>query len=115
MEKKMPKAVGFRILVRPDPIEEVSKGGIVLALDERLERGAQVTGVVLDVGPEAYRAFNKAAYGLLYWLFPMFFYRPWIKVGDHIYYARYAGKRVLTPDTKEELLYLNDEDVAGLV
>jgi co-chaperonin GroES (HSP10) len=45
----------------------------------------------------------------------MFFYRPWIKVGDHIYYARYAGKRVLTPDTKEELLYLNDEDVAGLV
>lgn len=101
----MAKAVGFRILVRPDPIEEVTKGGIVLAVNEKLERGAQVTGVVLDVGPEAYRAFNKAA--------GFDDYRPWVKPGDHIYYARYAGKRITSDG--EELLFLNDEDVAGLV
>lgn len=102
----MPKAVGFRILVRPDPIEETTKSGIVLALDSKLERGAQVTGIVLDVGPEAFKAFNKAA-GVEN--------QPWVKVGDHIYYARYAGKRIVDVTTKEELLFLNDEDVAGLV
>ena len=101
----MAKAVGFRILVRPDPIEEVTQGGIVLALDSKLERGAQVTGVVLDVGPEAYRAFNKSA--------GFEDYRPWVKPGDHIYYAKYAGKGI--KENGEELLFLNDEDVAGLV
>lgn len=100
------KAVGFRILVKPDPIEEQTKSGIVLALDTKLEKGAQVSGIVIDVGPEAYRAFNKAA-GVEY--------SPWVKPGDHIFYARYSGKRVIDRATKEELLFLNDEDVAGLV
>lgn len=102
----MPKAVGFRLLVKPDAIEEISKGGIVLALDAKLERGAQVTGIVLDVGPEAFKAFNKAA-GLVD--------APWVKVGDRIYYAKYAGKRIVDEKTKEELLFLNDEDICGLV
>lgn len=102
----MPKAVGFRVLVRPDPIEETTKSGIVIAVDSSLERGAQVTGIVLDVGPEAFKAFNRAA-GVVD--------QPWVKVGDHVYYAKYAGKRILDRDTKEELLFLNDEDIAGLV
>ena len=104
----MPKAVGFRILVRPDVVKKTSEGGIDLsALDEKLEQGAQVTGVVLDVGPEAFRAFNKAA-GFTQ-------YVPWVKAGDHIYYAKYAGKGIVDPETKEKLLFLNDEDIAGLV
>jgi co-chaperonin GroES (HSP10) len=101
------RAVGFRVLVKPDPIEETTEGGIILAVDKKLEEGAQVTGIVIDVGPEAYRAFNKAA-GFEQ-------YRPWVRPGDHIFYARYAGKRVIDEATKEELLFLNDEDVAGLV
>lgn len=101
------KAVGFRILVKPDPIEEVSKGGILIASDEKLERGAQVSGVVVDVGPEAYRAFNKAA--------GFEDYRPWVSIGDHIYYAKYSGKRIIDKESGEEFLFLNDEDVAGLV
>jgi co-chaperonin GroES (HSP10) len=100
------KAVGFRVLVKPDAIEEVSQGGIVLALDTKLEKGAQVTGIVLDVGPEAFKAFNKAADVVD---------QPWVKVGDHVYFARYAGKRIVDPVDKEELLFLNDEDIAGLV
>lgn len=101
------KAVGFRVLVKPDPIEEVTQGGIILAVDEKLERGAVVTGIVLDVGPEAFRAFNKAA-GFTQ-------YVPWVKTGDHIFYARYAGKNVVDKATQESLLLINDEDIAGLV
>ena len=100
------RAVGFRVLVKPDPVEETSKGGIVIISDKRLEANATITGVVLDVGPEAYRAFNKSA-GVEY--------SPWVKPGDHIYYAKYAGKWIEDKATKEALLYLNDEDVVGLV
>ena len=99
------KAVGFRVLVKPDAIVEKTVGGIVLALDEKLEKGAQVKGVVIDVGPEAYRAFNRAA--------GFDDYRPWVKPGDHVYYAKYSGKRII--EGTEELLFLNDEDIAGLV
>ena len=101
------KAVGFRILVRPDPIEEKTESGIIISVDEKLEKGAQVTGIVLDIGPEAFRAFNKSA--------GFDQYVPWVKPGDHVFYAKYAGKRVIDQASKEELLFLNDEDVAGLV
>lgn len=101
------KAVGIRILVKPDPVMKETESGIQLALDERLERGAQVSGVVLDIGEEAFRSFNRAA-GFEQ-------YRPWCKVGDHIYYPKYAGKGIRDKATLEDLLYINDEDVVGLV
>jgi len=100
----MPKAIGFRVLVKPDDIIKTSKGGIAIVTDERLERGATVTGTVLDIGPEAFRAFNNAA-GVDY--------TPWVKVGDHIFYAKYAGKGIDAEDGTS-LLFLNDEDVVGL-
>jgi co-chaperonin GroES (HSP10) len=100
----MPKAIGFRVLVKPDDVIKTSKGGIAIVTDERLERGATVTGIVLDVGPEAFRAFNKSA-GVDY--------TPWVKVGDHVFYAKYAGKAIVGEDG-ENYLFLNDEDICGL-
>src|SRR6266852_5526485 len=107
---KMPKAVGFRVLVKPDDIIKTSKGGIAIVTDERLERGATTTWTVVEVGPEAFRAFNKAAY-FVCWLFGI--WKPWVKVGDHIFYAKYAGKSIDDIDGTP-LLFLNDEDVIGL-
>ena len=102
----MAKAVGFRILVEIDDVKTTSEGGIVIVTDERLERNASVKGTVLDVGPEAFRAFNKAA-GIEY--------SPWVKPGDRIYFAKYAGKHVDDEKTGKPLLFINDEDVVGLV
>lgn len=100
--------VGFRVLIKPDDVEEKTESGIVLALDEKLERGATVTGEVVSVGPEAFRSFNKAA-GFTQ-------YVPWVKSGDRIYYARYAGKWVNDPDTPDvKYLMISDEDVIGKI
>lgn len=101
------RPVGFLLLVKPDPVEDVTKGGIFLAVDKKMERNAGTSGVVLGIGPEAFLAFGKAA-GLTY---P----RPWVKEGDHIYYAKYAGKWIDDKETGEELLFIRDEDVIGLV
>src|SRR5947207_12592997 len=101
------KAVGHLILIRPDPVEEVSKGGIVLATDKKLEKGATTSGLVLDIGPEAFLAFQDAA------SIPLNARKPWVAPGDHIYYAKYAGKWIDDKQSKEELLFIRDEDVIG--
>lgn len=92
----MLKALAWRVLVKPDPIEEKTSTGIVLALDEKLEKGARMTGVVMDIGPDVFPN-SSVMYGGL-------------RVGDRIYFAKYAGKVVVDRDTKEEYIVLNDED-----
>jgi co-chaperonin GroES (HSP10) len=99
------KAVGITLLVKVDDVMQKTASGIVLALDENLERGASSKGMVLDVGPEAFKAFNKAANTDV----------PWVKVGDHIYFAKYAGKWIKDAQSGEQLMFIRDEDVVGLV
>jgi len=40
---------------------------------------------------------------------------PWVEKGDRVFYAKYSGKRVEDPVTKEEYLVCNDEDVIGVI
>lgn len=89
-----------RVLVKPDPIEEVSQGGIVLAVDPKKERLAVEKGTVVTVGDTAFSGDFKTE-------------SP-PKVGDRVYYAKYAGK--LIKDTDEvEYVMLNDEDVIAVI
>lgn len=97
-----------RILVRPDKVEEkdsklkaARRAGIVLIEEEySREQAAVDTGEVLAIGETAFRDFNTTS--------------P-IAVGDHIVYARHAGKLVEDPDTEEKLVILNDEDVVAIL
>ena len=103
--------VGHRILVKPDPIEEQievpgvlkdAKFEVVKPVDlaKREEAGTQI-GTVVQVGPTAFRAFDGADPN----------WQPWCKAGDRIIFARYSGKVVEDPDTKEKFFVINDEDV----
>lgn len=91
-----------RLLVKPDDAELTSKGGIVLAVDPKKERQAVEKGLVLAIGETAFMDFTKERECTL----------P--KVGDRIYYAKYAGKTVKDNDDKEYLM-LNDEDVIAII
>jgi co-chaperonin GroES (HSP10) len=95
---------GYRILVKPDDIEKVTKGGIVLVTDEKLERAAQHVGTIVAIGKQAWKAFSKKYDGA-----------PWASVGDRIIYSKYAGKYVKDPETQEQFVILNDEDVVAIV
>lgn len=103
----MIEAIGFRVVIRPDPVVETTKSGIYLAVDEKLEKGATVVGTVVQIGPEAFRSYNRSA-GFTQ-------YVPWVNVGDRVHYARYAGKWVEDPYTKEEFLVVNDEDIVDRI
>jgi co-chaperonin GroES (HSP10) len=98
--------LGPRVIVRPDsfdvadPVyESAKKLGIVLQKDKR-EQAAVVKGTVVSIGDMAFHA-------------PVGNGTPWCAVGDRVYYAKFAGKDVVDPATKEELLLLNDEDLCA--
>lgn len=98
----MLKPVLHRVLVKPDDVETVSKGGIVIAVDPKKERVAVETGHVLAIGDTAFKDYQKS---------PVDFTPV---VGNRVYYAKYAGKIVKDTDDKEYLI-LNDEDIIAVV
>lgn len=95
----MIKAVGHRVLVKPDEIEKETAAGIILVQDEDRQFAAQEYGTIVDIGPDAWKDFTG---------------EPWAKVGDKIIYSRYGGKIVREPgetDINKKFVILNDEDV----
>lgn len=98
------KIPGHRILIKPEPVEEVSKGGIVIARPgnrDKLEQQATDRGTVVGVGPMCWKNFDFDKPG----------WQPWCKPGDKVVFARYAGKSIINPETKEEFFLMNDEDI----
>lgn len=122
----MIRPLGHRILVQADEVETKTKSGLVLALDEKLEAGAKVTGTVIAIGPTAYTHPDLGAEPVLE---PetrrviRYKANPWCKVGDRVYWAKYAGKRVVDPDDPDTepgtgskiMIILNDEDLCCIV
>lgn len=101
----MIEALGNRVLIKPDDIEEVTAGGIVIAQTStyvRDEKAATTTGTVIDYGPAA-------------WLDPIMGGEPWVKRGDRVVYARYAGKFVTDPDNDEEFVVINDDAIQARI
>jgi chaperonin GroES len=86
-----------RVLVKPAPVETKSAGGIILSLNEKREQAAAEEGTVVALG-DTFGADYKAS------VLP--------KVGDTVYFARYAGKWIKEND--EDLVLLNDEDILAI-
>ena len=97
----MLEALGNRVIIKPDSIEEVTSGGIVIAQTStylREEKAATSTGIVVDYGPAA-------------WLDPIMGGEPWVEKGDKVVFARYAGKYVTDPDDDQEYVVINDDAI----
>ena len=95
---------GYRILVDIDPIETVSKGGIFLVQDEKLEAAGQQFGTVVSIG---HTCWTQADGSKL---------EPWCKLGDRILFARHAGRFVYDPENREkEFMIMNDTDIIAVI
>lgn len=103
------KPILHRVLVKQDKLEDKDDAfkaaralGIVIAdQEQKREQAAIDTGVVIEIGPTAFKDFGLDE-------FP-------IKVGQTIVYARYGGKAIVDPETKETFVALNDEDVIAIL
>jgi len=101
----MIKPTGHRVLIKPDKVEKTTASGIILNVDEKLEKGGIQTGLLVDHGPQAWKAFSIDFNG-----------EPWATKGDYIYFSRYAGKFVKDPaDPETEYMIMNDEDILGII
>jgi co-chaperonin GroES (HSP10) len=103
------KAVGHRVIIKADPVEEVSKGGIVLSVDTKREAAAAQKGTVYEIGSMAWK---NELYG-----FGKEGWEPWCKVEDRVYFARYSGKLIKDTENGVETIYfvINDEDVQCVI
>ena len=99
---KLPRPTGYRILILPFSLPEVTKGGIHIAkatLDK--ERIATVVGYVVAMGPDAYGDVNKFPEG------------AWCKKGDWVIFGRYAGARFQIEGGDMRLL--NDDEILATI
>lgn len=98
--------IEYKVIVKPDLIEEtddVIKAaravGIELPEAQReKEKNRQISGTLVAVGGKAFEDMGN----------------PMPKVGDKVYFARYAGI-VLESDNKEQFRLCNDKDVTGVL
>ena len=99
---KLPEPTGWRLLVLPFKMKEKTKGGIIIT-DDVVERAqvASTCGLVLAVGPDAYKDKKRYPDG------------PWCKKGSWVVFARYAGSRIKIDGGEVRLL--NDDEVLATV
>ena len=100
--KSLPRPTGYRILILPFTLPEVTKGGIHIAkatLDK--ERLATVVGYVVAMGPDAYGDLNKFPEG------------AWCNEGDWVIFGRYAGARFQIEGGDMRLL--NDDEILACI
>jgi chaperonin GroES len=90
--------LGDRVVVKPKPREEKTKGGIYLPDTASKERPMQ--GEVLAVGPG--RLLERGE------RLPMS-----VRVGDQVLFAKYAGTEYKIDD--EEYLILSEKDILGII
>ncbi len=100
---------GNKILVRVDPVEEKSRGGIIVVPKGEIGERAnmqQMTGVIVAVGPLAWKDQGfKDVEGN--WC-----EAPWAKVGDRVKFTKFAGY-LHREDSEPEVDYrvMHDLDV----
>jgi chaperonin GroES len=85
--------LGDRVVIKPQPKEEITKGGIVLP-DTAKEK--PMDGKILAVGPGSLDDSGKRV--------PLD-----VKVGDIVIYAKYAGTEI--KEDGEELIILRESDI----
>jgi co-chaperonin GroES (HSP10) len=86
---------GYRVLVKPDKIEETTEGGIIIAQQhqEQYQRAQQV-GTIIAMGPCAY--FDQP--------------QDWCEEGDRVMFSRYEGD-IVTGTDGEDYRVINDKAV----
>ena len=95
---------GHHVLIKPDEIEKVSEGGIVLETAfnsdrQQREKAATTTGTIVAIGETAWLDFADG--------------KPWAQIGDRVYFTRHVSKSI--KDGDEEYFLMTDENVLCVI
>lgn len=93
------KPLGDRVLVKPESVEQKSKGGLIL--NDSISRGQKIEGEVIAVGTGLYSQNGN--------LIPMS-----VKVGDKVLFSKdEATNKIKLNDT--ELLIFREHELIGIL
>lgn len=93
--------VDLRVLVKPDPVEEVTKGGVIIAdVTKDKQKFAGTKATLIAIGDNAFLEWGDAAR------------KP--KPGDRVHYAQYSGSWIEGEDGQQYVL-MNDKDLTSIV
>ena len=112
---------GNRIVIKPDDVEEVTDGGIIIAKQiAESHQHAQSTGILISVGPDAWRHVTKERSRLIDGQMKLVerettgYSEPFAKVGDRVAFAQHGGIQLEGSDG-ETYRIMNDEDLTARV
>jgi chaperonin GroES len=93
------KPLGDRVLVKPEQVEQKSKGGLIL--NDSISRGQKIVGEVIAVGTGLFSQTGN--------VIPMS-----VKVGDKVLYSKdEATNKIKLDDT--ELLIFREHELIGIL
>lgn len=108
------KPCGHYVLVKPEVIKKKTDGGIILSKGMvNQENTAKVRGVIIDIGQNAWKAFNQGE--------PDGIGKPWAKVGSKVIFKRHASDKIEDEDNLDEegdpQLYflMTDENILAVI
>lgn len=112
---------GNRVVVKPDDVERVTPGGIIIPDTEADKHAlAQSTGRLVAAGPDAWKEETRVVERLIDNEWKVVerhtsgYSEPFAEVGDRVAFARYAGLQV-QGDDGEVYRILNDLDITARV
>ena len=100
MKKLFINPKGNRVIIEQARLEETTESGIILKRsNEVAEQAGIIKGTIVALGNECWEAWPE----------------PWAKVGDEVYFAKFAGKLIPDPVTEEVYLIMMDEDIIATI
>jgi co-chaperonin GroES (HSP10) len=102
IDAQMPKPVGYKLLVALPAVEKTFASGLIKA-DKTMheEYILTVTGLVLDMGSQAYADKDRYPEG------------PWCKVGEYVVFRANTGTRIKVNGVEYRLI--NDDSIDAVV
>ena len=102
LDKHVPKPVGYRVMVALSNAEDTFDSGIAKANQTIKEENIlQMTGVVCDMGDEAYKDKERFPSG------------PWCKEGDYVVFRANTGTRLRVGDVEYRIM--NDDSIEAVI
>jgi len=102
-EAKIPKPVGYRVLVALPQVSDNYEGSSILKTDKekKLEYVMSIIGLVLDMGAQAYNDEDRFPTG------------PWCKQGDYVMFRANTGTRFTVNGLEYRLM--NDDSIEAVI
>ena len=103
VEARLPKPVGYRILIALPEIEKTYGESGILKIDKEVHRDyiMSIMGVVVDMGADCYQDKERFANG------------PWCKQGDYVLFRMNSGTRIKVDG--REYRVMNDDSIEAVI